>query len=528
MNSGAMSGGANQGMKQVLALARAVWKWRWLAISVAWPTALLCGVVVSFWPDRYQANAKVYVDTQKVLKPLMQGLAYQPDIEQQVKMLARTLIARPNVEQVLEKLHISSARDNPVEHERQVNRLMKEITVESTGSGNLYAISFRDRSPDQARRIVEAMVELFVSSTTGQKRRDSEDASRFIDEQIKTYETKLVESENRLKEFKLRHFGVTGVSNQDYFARMSTLSDQVNRLRLELSAAEQTREAYHRELSHEEPQLPPELAINGAPLQSEIDARLEAQRRQLDELLRRYTEEHPDVVSARRIISQLEAQKRQELEARAKAAKNGKAAATSPVYQRIRIALAESEAQVASLRSQLASQQSQLEEVRRRAGQVPQIEAELAQLNRDYEVIRRNYEQLVARRESASLGVKLDESNQLADFRIVEPPRVTPTPVFPNRLALALLSVLASVVAGIGVALLKDRLMPTFNDTDSLRQAFSRPVIGTVSGVELPGTRRAMKADLRRLAAAAIGLFVLQSAWLAWIAQQVLHARVGV
>ncbi len=524
-----MNGGTNQLTKQAAALARAVWRSRWLAVMVAWPVALVLGIAVSFWPDRYEATAKVHVDTQKVLKPLMQGLAYQPDIEQQVRMLARTLLTRPNVEQVLEKAVGPKAQRTAIEQDRQVTKLMKEIKVEGAGgTGNLYAISYRDKDPAQAQRMVEAMVDLFVSSTAGQKRRDSEDASRFIDEQIKSYESKLVEAENRVKDFKLRNFGVTGVSNQDHFTRMSTLSDQVNRLRLDLNAAEKTRDAYRRELAQEEPQLPAELAGTGPAVHSEIDARLEAQRRQLDDMLRRYTDEHPDVVSARRIIAQLEGQKRAEAEARARAVRNGggRAAATSPVYQRIRIALAEAEAQVASLRSQLSAVQGQLDEVRQRAGQIPKVEAELAQLNRDYDVIRRNYDLLVARRESASLGVKLDESNQLADFRIVEPPRVAPTPVFPNRLMLALVSILASIGAGLAAAVLKDKLVPTYHDTQSLREAVGRTVIGTVSTIELPGMRMAQRADLRRLLGATAVLLMLQVAWLAWIATQASPLRI--
>ena len=52
----------------------------------------------------------------------------------------------------------------------------------------------------------------------------------------------------------------------------------------------------------------------------EIDARIATQKTKLDELLRSYTEQHPDVVGTRRVIEELEEQRKQELAALQKAA----------------------------------------------------------------------------------------------------------------------------------------------------------------------------------------------------------------
>ena len=222
-----MDNGTQALLEKLKWVLRSGWRRRWLVVCVAASVALLCGAAISLVPNRYEASARIYVDTQTVLKPLMAGLTFQPDIDEQVRMLAGTLISRPNMERLVKMpdLHFDADADA---RDALVSRLMQRIKLVPVGSlgsgfGNLYEVSYRDPSPERARRLVQATVDLFVHSGIGAKKRDSVEAGRFIDEQIHTYEAKLVAAENRLKEFKLRNFGVSGVSNQDYFARVSAL-----------------------------------------------------------------------------------------------------------------------------------------------------------------------------------------------------------------------------------------------------------------------------------------------------------------
>jgi polysaccharide chain length determinant protein (PEP-CTERM system associated) len=464
--------------RQATSVVRAVWRRRWLGAISAWVAAVVLGVLALAIPERHEARARIYVDTQTVLKPLMSGLAFQPDIDQQVRMLARTLISRPNVERLARDKTIGLPQGDEAQMNRLIDDLTKAIKVELSGGNNLYQISYRDVDGQRANRLVTTLVGLFMDSSADSKRRDSEEASRFIDEQIRSYETKLTEAEGRLKDFKLRNMNVTVVNNQDYFARMSLMTDDIGRLKVALAAAEQSRDALKRELASTEPQVA-DAAAAATPVMSltpELDARLDTQRRQLDEMLRRYTDEHPDVQSTRRTIAQLEAQRNREQDgarssgqspSRARAA----AAAANPMFQRLRVSLAEAEANVASLRGQLGSQSVRLEEIKSQAGRVPQAEAELAQLNRDYDIIRKNYEQLVSRREAASLGVKIDQQSSLADFRLVEPPRVQPKPVFPSRFQMAVGAMLLSLAIGMAAAYAASLLNPTFANESELRSS---------------------------------------------------------
>lgn len=502
-------------LRQVSGILVAMWQRRWLGMLAAWAVSFLAMAAVTLViRDRYEASAKVFVDTQTVLKPLMSGLAFQPDVDQQVRMLARTLISRPNVEQLIKSPRAGLTNLSDVDRDRTIDRLTKEIKVAPSGDANLFAITYRDINPQRAQAIVGELVSLFVSSGVTDKQRDSEQARRFLDEQIRSYEEKLSAAESQVKEFKLRNFGLTGTSSTDFFGRISSTTDEVNRLRVDLQAAQRSRDALRRELSTEDPSMPADAMMPGMiPMQTDAESRLDAQRRQLDDLLRRYTDQHPDVLAARRTIAQLEQQRRSEQEARKSSGGRGPAP-TSPVFQRLRVALAEAEAKVASLQGQLGALQAQLDQARSMAGKMPQVEAEMAQLNRDYDVVRKNYEQLVTRRESASLGEKIDLTTKVADFRVVEPPRVSPTPAKPSRMMVAVLGALAAIAAGFGVALALTQLMPTVQDARQLREIAGRPVLGSVSMVLSPEMTVEAGRDKRRFLWALGLLLVVNAGWL--------------
>ena len=88
-------------LPQLVEALRGMWQGRWVGIAVAWLAAIAGATFVVLTPDKYEASARVYVDTQSILKPLMAGLTVQPDVDQQVAILSRTLISRPNVEKLV-------------------------------------------------------------------------------------------------------------------------------------------------------------------------------------------------------------------------------------------------------------------------------------------------------------------------------------------------------------------------------------------------------------------------------------------
>jgi polysaccharide chain length determinant protein (PEP-CTERM system associated) len=295
---------------QLLSLLKGIWKYRWYSMVVAWLVVVGGWVAVYSLPDNYQASARVYVDTQSILKPILSGMTVIPDVEQQVSIMSRTLLSRPNVERVMRMVDLDIKASSVKEKDALVNDLMNQIKIGGTTSHDIYTISYNNPDPKLAKNVVQSLLTIFIEGSFGDKKQDSDNAVRFIDDQIKQYEEKLVTAENAMKEFKLKNSGLLAGKEGDYGAKLAEATELLNQARLGLTEAEQARNSIKREIAGEEPILEGETKqANGIPANPELDARIEALNKNLDSLRMQYTEQHPDVASTKRLIAQLEARK---------------------------------------------------------------------------------------------------------------------------------------------------------------------------------------------------------------------------
>src|SRR5215210_1224044 len=117
-------------VEQIHDYLASTWRYRWVGVAAAWLVGIAGWIAISFIPDRYQATTRVYVDTQSILRPLLAGLAMQPNVTQIVEMMSRTLISRPNVEKVVRMANLEPEKPaSAVAHEELLNRLARELSV---------------------------------------------------------------------------------------------------------------------------------------------------------------------------------------------------------------------------------------------------------------------------------------------------------------------------------------------------------------------------------------------------------------
>ena len=489
----------------LLNFLKAIGKYRWHAVVITWVVALIGWAVVLRLPNQFEASARVYVDTQSILKPLLSSMTSVPNLDQQVTFMRRTLISRPNVERLMRMVDLDVKAKDTKEHDKIVDDLMEKIKVSGTERDDIYTITYMSDNPKLGKDVVSSLLSIFMEGSLGGKKQDSEKAVQFIDDQIKTYEEKLAAAENSLKEFKIKNMGMLPRENGgDFGGQLMQATDQLTQAKLELAEAEQARNAIRHQINGD-PVKPGTKVIDPALIDPELEARIAATQKNLDNLRLQYTEQHPDVIANRRLLDQLLAQKADLGKHKKRSLDPG--ASYSPMLQQLNVALSQAEARVASMRARVAEYENRVARLRNQSTIAPEVEAQLAQLNRDYQVNRENYQKLVERRESARLSGDLTSATDMLQFRVIDPPTVPNHPTGPNRVRLFSLVFVGALVAGLAVAFLMSQLRPTFLTQSTLREVTGLPVLGSIGMNWTPEQTVKRKRRLVALAGSVLLLF---------------------
>ena len=486
--------------EQTLNQLRGAWRFRWVMLGVAWLVFVIAALAILRMPDQYRASATVYIDTHSILRPLLRGLAVTSNAEQRVRIMTKTLLVRPNLEKLMRMTDLDVRAATPHEREAMLGSLASRIKIESTKRGeNIYKISFEDQDRELAKKVVQALVSIFVEGLLGQSREDTDTAQKFLDKQLEIYARKLNEAEKALADFKRKNVGLMPGQGKDYYSSLKEAEDRLEEARLQLRELENRKRAQQRQLreieagENEESLFDFDLGGAGS-ITTPYDARIEALNQRLDELLLRFTDRHPDVIETRRLLDELEAKRQKMLE---QAVQERPPAMTSnPLKEQLHVLLTETEGQIAAMRTRVSAYQRKVDELRNMVDTIPKVEAQLKQLTRDYEVYKQQYEELLARRQQADISEKAEVTADDVKFRVIEPPHVPLEPSGPPRLLYLGLAMIGSLGLGFGTAFLLHLLRPTFQNVKQLRESLQLPVFGSISMAHTNEIRQRRRVEL--------------------------------
>jgi polysaccharide chain length determinant protein (PEP-CTERM system associated) len=490
---------------------RAAWRRRWMGVIVSW---LVCGigwVAVYTIPNQFESSARLFVDADAVLTPLLRGLAADSAPTTQLEILQRTLLSKPNLEKLVSKTDLDLTLNSPSDRERLLTRLAAEIKV-TPQTRNLFTITYRDKSPKLAHDVVQTLLTIFVESATGGSRADMENARRFLERQIQSYEQQLRAAEKRRADFRARYIEILPADNNPNVPALEGARNQALALEGRLQDALISRDALKQEVENTPPMLVVESGgPNGGPLGPVVKTRMQDAEDQLRMMLLKDTEKHPDVLAQRKLIESLKTlPKDLPAEVSGKATGGRDAAANvmkrsvpNAVYDQLKVKLIDADTSVISLQRQrddAVRYRERLEKVQR---EQPGLIAEYQNMDRDYTVLRHNYEELLGRLQSANIAQAADTQADKVKLQVIDPPEIPRLPVAPNRMLLITGVLLGGLGSGAGLTVLFGQLDRSFSTVDDLR-SLGLPVLGGISVLGLIPFRQRLMTAVRFSAAVAV------------------------
>jgi polysaccharide chain length determinant protein (PEP-CTERM system associated) len=451
-------------------------------VAAVWAVCAIGWTVVWRLPDYYESTARVYMNADEALTPLLHGIALDRDVNARVDRLERTLLSVTNMKKLIRMTDLDDRVHDAADRDATVAMLQKAIKIKPQ-TRNLFTVSYRDGDPVLAESVVSNLLSLFMETAAGDSRTDIDSAQRFLQAEIDRLETILREDERKKAEFQSRYYDLlpqagSGVSVLD---RQRT---EVEKVSADLTDAVAARDSLQKQRDAvPRYEAPPPATVPTGPggLALSPQTRLAQLRAKLEIAKATMTDEHPLVIALKHQI--------EEVSAKVKALKASgslspaRGSVENPLYRNLTVQLDEKNVEVASLRRKLASAEEDLDRLEDEMRKAPSVVAEFANLNRDYDVVKKNYEELLARRESAEIGENADRRGDRIVARTIDAPEVPVLPAGPNRPLF--LSLVLGVAIGVGaaVALVLSQLDESFSTITAL-ELLGLPVLGAIDHIE--------------------------------------------
>jgi uncharacterized protein involved in exopolysaccharide biosynthesis len=133
----------NDNYVQLLLLLRSLWLRRWYALGVAWLVTLGGWMYVTSIPDKFESTAQIYIDTDTMLKDLLQGVTVDVDTNRQVQVMQQTLLSRPNLERVLRMADMDLNATSDAQVAAMAAQIRTRVALTPIAP-NLFRLSYED------------------------------------------------------------------------------------------------------------------------------------------------------------------------------------------------------------------------------------------------------------------------------------------------------------------------------------------------------------------------------------------------
>lgn len=459
-------------------------------------------------PARYKSSTLILVEQPTMPKDYVTPNVNQ-DLQNTLESITQQILSRTRLLVIIDELHLYHGGRNEPSINEKIERMRNDIDIELVRDVNnqitAFNIYYSSHDPHVAQQVTRELTNLFINANLQVRQQESEDTTKFLENQLDNARMTLSDQEARVREFQAQHIGELPEQQASNLQILSGLQSQLTSEQDALNTAEQQR-VYLQTLINQYKTMQTTTHSSGAaptrlPI---IDEQLDKLKSQLTDLSSRYTDSYPDVVKVKKEIAKTEKMRADLLANLSKAATSTgqaddsghdlvDAVQNAPLAQ-LQSQLQANQAEVVNRQQSIASLKAKIDDYQSRLNTEPVRQQQLADLTRGYEQSKVNYDELLKKKNDSAMATSMERLQQGERFIMLDPPSLPTKPDFPNRLkfcgiGLAVGLALGVIIAG-GLEFLDDRLHSDKEIANLLPVAIISEIPEIVSPVDERHNRR--------------------------------------
>lgn len=461
----------------------------WLASSVFFLLIAVIGSVLSFLPDVYTVNSSIMVEGQQIPQDYVRTTVTM-GLERRLRILSQEILSRAQILETVQKFNLYEDLRGKGDFENRVVAAMRRdlgIQVKGRGGDNtvVFEVSYTGPDPEKATEVVTALAAAYIEGNVKVREQQALGTSEFLRSELEKVETRLQQKEEEVLSYKRSHMGELPEQMEANVTTLTVLQKQMEVAAQNLTQARERQNALSRIADAD--RVVGGIGLEGAEKYKETP--LEAAKRQLNELKRRFSDKHPDIIRLKQQILAMEAEEGQQPVSPQSGTTPAVSAARSKpsALQLEQVALA---GQITNASASLARIQDEIALYKQRIENTPKREQELVSLTRDYATAKDLYASLLKRLEEAKLADSLEQRQKAERFRLLEPALYPQQAAGPQRVRLFLLGCALSLGAAVAAAVLREVLDSSIHRVEELREFTTAPILGVIPQIVTVGDLR--------------------------------------
>jgi polysaccharide chain length determinant protein (PEP-CTERM system associated) len=405
-------------------------------------------------PRKYMASTLVLVTPQRVPSELIRSTVTS-GIAERLNSISHEIMSRTRLEAIIDEFKLYQDETKSMERESVVEVMRKNIQVElpkMSSDAAYFAIKFTATDPRIAAAVANRLSSLFIEENLKQREQQAVGTSEFLSSELKTTRERLEVQGKELADYKRKHMGELPEQRDTNIKMLEQLQLLYQRNEESLRAAQDRQHLIVQ---------PPGESISGAKPRGSYEAQLDDMNKNLAELQSRYTERHPDVVSLKRRIAEMEKRK------------DVLNINNDPRYRELGMEIKRLQGESEKLRGQLAQYRGRIEGATVR-------EQQMSSMVQEYENTKKLFESLLKKSEEAQQSENLERRQKGEQFRVIDPARVPEKPVQPDIPKTLLIGLFGGIACGLGGIFVREQLDRSFRDPEDIEATLGFKVLANI------------------------------------------------